>query len=172
MIWICSDIYRQPAALTPNSHFRSIFFALDIITTIQSLKDCSNACCCIDCGPYGPLGMEDSSISDTQITASSYNSGFFASYFPYNGRLNSGDYWETAEENPINQWIQVDFATQVELSGIQTQGCPNPLHSQWVTMLQIQTGESEDTLEFVMDASEPAVRKRFVFTDSRVLAVK
>ena len=110
--------------------------------------------------------MEDRSISDAQITASSYNSAFLTTYYPHHGRLNSNDFWETAEENPINPWIQVDFTTQVELSGIQTQGGPNPLHSQWVIMLQIQTGVSEDTLEFVMDASEtaPAVRKRIVFT--------
>ena len=110
--------------------------------------------------------MEDRSIEDSQITASSYYSVLLP--LPYSkppgfARLNNGDYWSTSYSNPSNPWIQVDFIDRVELYGIQTQGYyspgallaipPRPEITEWVTMLQVQTGDSEDTLTFIKDTN-------------------
>ena len=105
--------------------------------------------------------MEDRSIVNSQITASSHNDGTLNNYKPHLARLNNEDrdYWETAEPDPSNPWIQVDFLNNVELYGIQTQGFyyPGDLFfpkvREWVTMLQVQTGDSEDSLTFIEDTN-------------------
>ena len=110
--------------------------------------------------------MEDRSIEDSQITASSYFIVTSPShtYYPHLGRLNNegNDCWGTAETNPTDPWIQVDFIDSVELYGIQTQGLfypgsdspPTPGgYYVWVEMLQVQTGDSEDSLTFIEDGT-------------------
>ena len=81
-----------------------------------------------------PLGMEDESISDGQISASSERKLRFG---PANARLNfSGDYTRVAawmpENNDRKQWLQVDFGNETRVTGIDTQGrrCRNCY--QWV----------------------------------------
>ena len=100
--------------------------------------------------------MESRLIRNVQITASSRYPG----YPPWDGRLNNKDYmyWATADQNPTDQqWIQVDFldstttGKHVIITGIQTQGsgyhCCKP--DCWVKSLQIQTGDTIETLEFI-----------------------
>ena len=100
--------------------------------------------------------MEDNSITDAQITASSHYIDVHIKhedhYYPYLARLNYvGFTWMTAEENPSSPWIQVDFLTNHLIHGIQTQGGHPPHHEQWTTMLQVQFGDSVDSLIFVKD---------------------
>ena len=101
--------------------------------------------------------MEDKSIKDSQITASSYYSLLLQSNPPQLARLNGADYWSTLNSNPSNPWIQVDFVDRMELYGIQTQGyylppfLLAPAVTYYVTMLQVQTGDSEDSLTFIED---------------------
>ena len=101
--------------------------------------------------------MEDQSISDSQITASSYD--VLNEYKPHLARLNNqgSDFWSASVANPSNPWIQVDFLTSVELHGIQTQGSfyshPVIRFEEFVTKLNIQTGDSEDSLTFIEDES-------------------
>ena len=109
--------------------------------------------------------MEDRSIEDSQITASSYFTvdSPSHSYKPHLARLNNegSDCWGTADTHPSDPWIQVDFIDSVELYGIQTQGfyfigsnSPySPSSYVWVKMLQVQTGDSENSLTFIKDGS-------------------
>ena len=111
--------------------------------------------------------MEDRSIVNSQITASSYHSGFLDTYHPHKARLNSDDYWETATENPSNPWIQIDFLDSVELHGIQTQGITNPFYNEWVSELQVQTGDSDNSLVFIEDGDGNQMVMYCHFVDTR-----
>ena len=71
-----------------------------------------------------PLGMEDKSIRDVKITASSsYNAG----HGPSNARLNfkagggKTGAW-SAGANDANQWLKVEFDGPVQITDIQIQG--------------------------------------------------
>ena len=96
--------------------------------------------------------MEDRSIDDTQITASSY----LNDYKPHLARLNNqgSNYWAwvTDYSNPRSSWIQVDFLTNVELYGIKIQGFldSSDLYKH-VADLAVQTGDSEESLKFIED---------------------
>ena len=99
--------------------------------------------------------MEDGSIADNQITASSYASGVGYSRQPWEGRLNYDKWSYWAPINPAQDstpWIQVAFSSAVTITAIQTQG--GGFHSAWVTELEIQTGQP---LSYILQGSEPAV---------------
>ena len=78
--------------------------------------------------------MEDGSISDGQISASSERKEYFG---PANARLNlSGDdtrvaAWMPGRNDP-NQWLQVDFGNETKVTGIDTQGRRCRSCHQWV----------------------------------------
>jgi hypothetical protein len=68
-----------------------------------------------------PLGMENGTIRDNQITASSEYGSFYSAS---NGRLNNNGtigVW-SAKKNNGNQWLQVDFQRSTIITGISTQG--------------------------------------------------
>ncbi|XP_072046681.1 lactadherin-like [Amphiura filiformis] len=87
-----------------------------------------------------PLGLEDRSITDHQITASSFYSSTLT---PFAGRLNDADYW-AARVGESNPWLQVDFETTVIIMGIQIQGAGRI--EQWVTDIQVEFGTEESAL--------------------------
>ena len=89
-----------------------------------------------------PLGMED------QITASSY----YGDDGPWAGRLNNPNGQWSAKYEDLTRWIQVKFSSAVTITAIQTQGS-----GYWVKELQIQTGDSEDSLSYVMDEMNETV---------------
>ena len=99
-----------------------------------------------DCGPYGPLGMVDKSIGDSQITASSvYND-----YHPENARLNGNSHWEGyGGREPY--WIQVDFLMSVEISGIQIQGGSDD--EEWTKTIEVKYGDTEQSLVSINDGN-------------------
>ena len=87
------------------------------------------------------LGMEDGSISDGQITASSSKSDRDRSFRPAYGRLNNkpsgamGGAW-CAGTSDMSQYLQIDLNKEMTLSGVATQGqidAPN-----WVAKYSIQ----------------------------------
>ena len=89
---------------------------------------------------YQPLGMEDRSITDGQITASSYKSGaknFKAAY----GRLNNkpsgsmGGAW-CAGTSDTSQYLQIDLKKEMTVSGVATQGQID--EANWVAKYSIQ----------------------------------
>ena len=107
-----------------------------------------------DCGSFGPLGMEDRSIEDTQITASSYFSDWQNDYKPHLARLNNKgqNFWAPIPSNyPLSSWIQVDFLINVELYGIERQGFRDSFQNQYISVLEVQTGDSEESLKFIKD---------------------
>ena len=108
-----------------------------------------------------PLGMEDGSISDGQISASSERRLRFG---PANARLNfSGDYTRVAawmpENNDRNQWLQVDFGNETKVTGIDTQGrvCRN-CH-QWVK--EYTVSYSKDNVTFQRSKEDGNVKVLF-----------
>ena len=92
--------------------------------------------------------MEDGSITDDQITASSY----YGDNEPGAGRLNNDGQWSAKYEDSTG-WIQVKFSSAVTITAIQTQGSV----AYWVKELQIQTGDSEDSLSYIMDGKNETV---------------
>ncbi|XP_031575508.1 uncharacterized protein LOC116309071 [Actinia tenebrosa] len=63
-----------------------------------------------------PLGMEDGSIQDSSITASSWKSGLE----PYKGRFNGGTGW-CANSRSAGEYMQVDFKRVMTISAITMQ---------------------------------------------------
>ena len=102
-----------------------------------------------------PLGMEDGSITDDQITASSYRDDDVGKYGPGAGRLNNPNGQWYADREDWTPWIQVKFFSRVNITAIQTQGSSR--FKRWVTELQIQTGDSEDSLSYIMDGKNKTV---------------
>ena len=95
--------------------------------------------------------MEDRSITDDQITASSY----YDDYKPSAGRFNNQNGQWTADYKDETPWIQVKFSYAVTITAIQTQGGHK---GGWrVKELQIQTGDSEDSLSYIIDGKNETV---------------
>ena len=90
--------------------------------------------------------MEDGYITNDQITASSYHA---EDRIPWNGRLNNANGHWAAGRNDGTPWIQVEFSSAVTITAIQTQGAASG--SYWVKELQIQTGDSESSLSYIMN---------------------
>ena len=94
--------------------------------------------------------MEDGSITNDQITAS----GFFYHNFPGNARLNNEKSHWLSDRLPPASWIQVTFPTEINFTGLQTQAGTDGLY---VMQVQVQAGDSEDTLSYIKDGNKTAV---------------
>ena len=94
--------------------------------------------------------MESGDINDSQINASSFHIGLN----PWKGRLNNDHYWATSVNNPPHPWIQVDLLRSTVVTGIITQGGSS---LDWVESLQIQFGDSEDTLMYILEDGKAKV---------------
>ena len=90
--------------------------------------------------------MEDESIENSQITASST----YSSFVPGNGRLNGNSHWE-AYSNSEPYWIQIDFQVSVEISGLQVQGSSDS--EEWTKTMKVEYGDTEHNLIFIEDES-------------------
>ena len=99
--------------------------------------------------------MESGDVSDDQITASSFFAGQ-GGLNAWKGRLNNADYWATSSGSPADPWIQVDLSRDIDVKGIITQGSAH-VYMEWVTELQIQYGDSEDSLEYILENNQPKV---------------
>ncbi|XP_038070097.1 uncharacterized protein LOC119739291 [Patiria miniata] len=89
-----------------------------------------------------PLGVEDGTIADNQMTSSSVWLSS-AEYSASKGRLNaqpidafSAGAWLAADAN-LNQWIQVDLLTLKWVSGVLTQGYILEAIVMWVTRYSV-----------------------------------
>ena len=96
-----------------------------------------------------PLGLEDGTIKDHQITASSHGVIEDPLYRPpWEGRLHNDNYWYgRADGKKDKVWIQIDFLHEVEMIGILVQGAGNRAEDLWVTEVKIETGNDVDELE-------------------------
>lgn len=90
---------------------------------------------------YQPLGMEDRSITDSQVTASSFKAERNKSFKPAYGRLNNkpsgamGGAWCAGATNKF-QYLQIDLRKEMTLSGVATQGQID--QANWVAKYSIQ----------------------------------
>ena len=100
--------------------------------------------------------MENGDIKNDQITASSFYQ-WEGGREPWKGRLNSDSYWRTSVYNPTDPWIQVDLLQSTVVTGITTQGSgTNQLYG-WIIDVQIQYGDSVDTLMYIIETGQPKV---------------
>ena len=95
-----------------------------------------------------PLGLEDGSIMDGQITASSETSSSssrFARLY-YDGR------WVPLLEDPY-KWIKINLIDDYTVSGIIIQG-PGDLGGSWVTTCKVKYEDmvGDGGLVYIMDA--------------------
>jgi len=107
-------------------------------------------------------------VKDDQITASSFRDWTEESrinHAPWNGRLfgqTGVAAWRPSMEL-ANEWIQADYLTEIEVSGIATQGRGNgekwPGHEEWVESYTVSYQKEEsDEFHFITDESgEPIV---------------
>ncbi|XP_049728340.1 coagulation factor VIII isoform X2 [Elephas maximus indicus] len=90
-----------------------------------------------------PLGMESKTISDAQITASSYFTNIFATWSPSQARLHlqgRTNAWRPQVNNP-KEWLQVDFQKTMKVTGITTQGAKSLLTSMYVKEFLISSSQ-------------------------------
>ena len=94
--------------------------------------------------------MESGTISDAQITASSFYNNV-EKYAPYYGRLHlqASDSHKgawSARKSDANPWLQIDLIRKYKITRLATQG-RNGNGKQWVTKYQLQY--SNNTVSFV-----------------------
>ena len=101
------------------------------------------------------LGMEDMSILNDQITASAWALGAA----PRHARLNNiKSYWSVSITDPSEPWIKVDLLSVETVTGMKTQGGWVPGYKpEWVTQLQLQYGETENSMDYIMESGNPKV---------------
>ncbi|KAG1970332.1 coagulation factor V preproprotein [Pimephales promelas] len=91
-----------------------------------------------------PLGMESGLIEDTQITASSVASSWYAGqWHPWYARLNKQgtvNAWQ-AKNNDIQPWIQVELKDVTKITGIITQGAKTLRNEMFVTAYTLEYSE-------------------------------
>ena len=97
-----------------------------------------------------PLGMENGSILDSQINASSvYDRNHAAEQarlrFKTDG-LKAGSW--SAKNNDKNQWLQVDLQQKTRVTAIATQGRNGYTPGQWVTEYKLQYGDDVHNFKF------------------------
>ncbi|XP_022083845.1 uncharacterized protein LOC110975570 [Acanthaster planci] len=91
-----------------------------------------------ECATPVPLGMQDGTISDENITASSGKDT------AKNARLNGSDAW--LHGNEANPWIEVDLGEKTVVSGVITQGNPNDDWRVMMYQVSYQKQHSSDRL--------------------------
>ena len=99
-------------------------------------------------GCVAPLGMEDGTITNAQITASSQVDG---NHSAVQARLNFKAYeskagaW-SALTTDRNQWLQVDLGSYTRVTRLATQGRNS--RNEWVTKYKLQYSDVEGNFQF------------------------
>ena len=124
-------------------HVALFLFSPDIIL---SPLDCQEA-----------LGMENGTITDRQISASSH---WTADYAAIQGRLHfkaiprKAGSW-SADKNDLHQWLQVDLGSQyTKVTRVATQGRNDA--AQWVTKYKLQYSNDEVTFQYYREQGQNA----------------
>ena len=105
--------------------------------------------------------MQSGDIRDGQITASS-SSGHHPDFQAWRGRLSVERNGAWVIAHPTDSWIQVDLLRSTVVTGIITQGYGFEYEDYepeeyWIRSLQIQLGNSEDTLVYILEDGQPKV---------------
>ena len=97
--------------------------------------------------------MEDGSISDSQISASSQ---LDSSHAAIHGRLHFGKAgsW-SASSNDVNQWLQIDLGSRhTEVTRVATQGRND--YPQWVAKYKLQYSDDGVNFQYYKEQGQPA----------------
>lgn len=95
--------------------------------------------------------MQNSAISDTQITASTK---LEIKWGPKRARLHIKEtsYYQGGwrpSTSDINQWLQIDLGTQkTNVTGVATQGGHSEVYKYWVEKYNLQYSETEDNFTY------------------------
>jgi len=115
----------------------------------------------LECGKA--LGMENSTISDEQISASSE---WRADHAAIQGRLNfqAGNgktgAW-SAKISDDNQWLQVDLSSpHVTVTRVATQGRNG--YSQWVTRYKLQHSDDNDNYQYYREQGQTTDKVKLI----------
>ena len=109
-----------------------------------------------------PLGLEDGTIQDHQITGSSRYVADPLYKPPWEARLHNDNYWSGRDDGKHQVWIQINFLHEVQIVGILVQGAG--IHEDlWVTEVKIKSGIDVDNLEEIEKDNGDKVRKRDYF---------
>ncbi|XP_022083768.1 lactadherin-like [Acanthaster planci] len=107
----------------------------------------------VGCSTPRPLGMEDGTIPDERISASSYQTFCFGSCLASDARLNSNERW--APNSNRGSWIEVDLAVSTLVSGVITQGGPGGIRYVKRYLVSYQRQHSSDRVH-VTDGNDEA----------------
>uniref|UniRef100_A0A674IAQ9 F5/8 type C domain-containing protein n=1 Tax=Terrapene triunguis TaxID=2587831 RepID=A0A674IAQ9_9SAUR len=108
-----------------------------------------------------PLGMENKSISNQQISASSYSENMFSSWAPSQARLNlqeRSNAWKPKVNSP-NEWLQVDFEKIMRVTGIVTQGAKNIFSNMFVKEFAVSSSQDGSRWTPVLQDGEEKIFK-------------
>ncbi|XP_038066505.1 lactadherin-like [Patiria miniata] len=117
--------------IRPQRPFRASYFDAPLqLPEIRMRLNCS----VYVCSDEEPLGMQDGRIKDEQITASSYYQNKL-NHGPAKARLDTQAYasaWcydRHRETDPDHPWIQVEFNSEVYVTGLVTQARGGDIHN-------------------------------------------
>ena len=105
--------------------------------------------------------MEDGSISDSQISASSQ---LDSSHAAIHGRLHFGKAgsW-SASSNDVNQWLQIDLGSRhTEVTRVATQGRND--YPQWVAKYKLQYSDDGVNFQYYRDQGKTAYKVKYMST--------
>ncbi|KAM7161054.1 coagulation factor VIII [Macrochelys suwanniensis] len=108
-----------------------------------------------------PLGMENKSISNQQISASSYSENMFSSWAPSQARLNlqeRSNAWKPKVNSP-NEWLQVDFEKIMRVTGIVTQGAKTIFSNMFVKEFAVSSSQDGSRWTPVLQDGEEKIFK-------------
>ena len=109
-----------------------------------------------------PLGMEDGTIADSQITSSGFTFGDRPKYARLNlpsddsSGQSTGSYGAWCIDTN-EKWIQVAFNAQVSLAGVMMQARDYRSAEQWVSQYWVQHSVDGTQWDNVMDAEQEAM---------------
>ncbi|CAH3032614.1 unnamed protein product, partial [Porites lobata] len=115
---------------------------------VYGCKECQDA-----------LGMESGEISNGQVSASSEWDGNHAAIqarLYFEAAPDKAGSW-SAKYNNLDQWLQIDFGSKHEVSGLATQGRNG--YGQWVTKYKVQYSNNGVNFQYYMEQGQAAVKE-------------
>ena len=113
--------------------------------------------------------MESRDISNRQVSASSEWDGNSAAiqgrlYFKAaHGKVGS---W-SAKNNNLDQWLQIDFGSKHDVTGLATQGRNG--YRQWVTKYKVQYSDNGVNFQYYIEQGQAAIKVKSFSTRTQTL---
>nr|XP_060612582.1 coagulation factor VIII-like [Anolis sagrei ordinatus] len=127
-----------------------------------------------------PLGMENKAIYDEQISASSYIDNVFATWSPFQARLNLDgrtNAWRPKVDG-MSEWLQVNFLKTMRLTGLVTQGAKAVFTKMFVQEFSLSSSQDgtrwspvlQDGKEKIFQGNQDHLSPVVNFLDSPIFA--